>query len=79
MFDYARTFKDDRNNIMVGRVVGGRRYPLYMVNVDWTYNGKEWCRDHGMKLVDRVMNTEGTAWYEIWATDDLHLMTAFII
>ena len=79
MFDYVRELPNDRNNVIVGRILDGHYYSLYVVNVDWTCNGRDWCRSHGMKLVDRVINVNKTAWYEIWASDDLHLMTAFLI
>ena len=77
MFDFIRELGHD--NVMVGRTVGGQRHSLYCVHVDRTYDGKDWCRDHGMKLIARVPNITKTAWYEIWATDDKRLMCAFII
>ena len=78
IFDYVRDF-DSGNNVIVGRIVNGHRYSLYSINLDRTYDGHEWCRNHGMNLIDRVPNIENTVWYEIWASDDYKLMTAFII
>ena len=78
MFDFVREFNGS-NSVMVGREINGSRHSLYFIHVARTYDGREWCRGHGMKLIDRVPNIERTAWYEIWASDDLHLMTAFLI
>ena len=77
MFDFVREL--DHDNVMVGRTVGGQRHSLYCISIDWTYHGRDWCICHNMKLVDRVPNIEKTAWYEIWASDDLRLMCAFLI
>ena len=77
MFDFVREISGD--SVMIGREVNGQRHSLYSIYVDRTYNGKDWCRAHGMKLIDRVPNIEKTAWFEIWASDNLRLMCAFII
>ena len=78
MFVLVREFSDSEH-VMVGRTVGGHRHSLYSVYLDRSYDGKDWCRNHGMKLIERVPNTTKTAWYEIWASDDLRLMVAFLI
>ena len=78
MFDFVRDNLGG-NSVMVGRELNGKKYSLYSINLDVTYDGKDWCRNHGMKLVDKVPNIGNTAWYEIWATDDLRLMCAFLI
>ena len=79
MFDFVRELGEYSDSVMIGRTVGGQRHSIYSIHLDRSFNGREWCRDHGMKLVDRVPNITKTVWYEIWASDDLRLMTAFII
>jgi len=79
MFDFVREITGCRDSVMIGRTVGGQRHSIYTINLDNTCNGRQWCRDHGMELIERVPNITKTAWYEIWASDDLSLMTAFLI
>ena len=79
MFDFVRELEGCSNMVFVGREVGGQRHSFYCIHLDSTQNGKDWCRSHGMKLIDRVPNITKTAWYEIWASDDMRLMMAFII
>lgn len=79
MFDFVRELNGQYDTVLVGRTVGGQRHSLYSIHLDSSFNGKEWCRNHDMKLIDRVPNITKTAWYEIWASDDMRLMTAFII
>ena len=79
MFDFVREFPGYDKEVAVGRTVAGHNHLLFCVHVDRTFDGRDWCRSHGMELIDRVPNTTRTAWYEIWASEDNRLMTAFLI
>lgn len=85
MYDFVREFRDGSekefgvSSVIVGRIINGRRVSLYHVHLDFSCDGRDWCRDHGMKLVCRVPNIEKTKWYEIWQSDDRGLMCAFLI
>ena len=79
MFDFVRELNESHDTVFVGRTVRGQRCSLYSIHIDRSFDGKDWCRNHGMKLIDRVPNITKTAWYEIFASEDMRLMTAFII
>ena len=76
-YDFIRVVGEESG--IVGRIIHGRKIGFYSIHIDSTFDGRDWCRKHGMRLVCRVPNTDGTAWYEIWESYDRSLMTAFLI
>ena len=78
MFDFVRVISDD--SAIIGRVFGGRKIGLSCVHIapSVPYE-KEWCRNHGMKLIQLVIKEDRTAWYELWMTEDRHLACLFLI
>ena len=76
-YDFIRVVGTESG--IVGRIIHGRQIAFYSIHIDNTFNGRDWCRNHGMRLVCRVPNTDYTAWYEIWENHNRRLMTAFLI
>ena len=76
-YDFCR--KVGEETVLVGRIINGRRVAFYSVHLDHDFYGKDWCLNHGMKMVCVVPNVEGTKNYEIWESHDRRLMSAFEI